>query len=174
MVESIPAPSDDVDAASRQHVRIVASAESGWGVAATRDFAAGEIVLVFRGRRLSHRQIADFTHCLEIAPGKYLGPSGGADDYVNHSCRPNCHVSMEDGRAVLRTHARIRKGEELTMDYSAVMWRDPTSFLCRCGEPGCRGKIGNFARLPQATQAGYIARGWVPDFVLAEWSPGES
>lgn len=56
--------------------------------------------------------------------------------YVNHSCRPNCLSPGYDFEIAVRD---IEVGEELTDDYGTLNleW----SFECRCGNPGCRGKI---------------------------------
>jgi len=123
-------------------VRIIdCPAGKGKGVLAVDAFAAGEVVLEFRGQHLRHRDIVDFTHCLEVRPGEYLGPSGAADDFVNHSCAPNCRVVAEDGAVLLRALRDIAGGEELTFDYSRNLWDDPTAFFCDCGTVACRGEV---------------------------------
>lgn len=138
----------------------------GLGVCAGRFFAAGEYVLTFQGRLLLKDQIRDFTHCLEVAAGVFLGPSGGADDHVNHSCNPNCAVFFEGNRPTLRTLVDIRQDEQFTFDYSTIMFTDPSSFDCRCGQRNCRGRIGSFLSLPNATRRRYVALSLVPEFVL--------
>ena len=144
-------------------LRIVTSpGAAGRCVWAGLPLALGEEVLTFGGERYTHDQLSDFTHCLEIAPGVYLGPSGEADDYVNHSCHPNCHVAVVEDHFVLRANAAIAAGDEITFDYSTVMWNDPTSFVCKCGWPNCRGVIRSFPYLPERTKARYIALGFVP------------
>jgi hypothetical protein len=139
----------------------------GRGVVARRRFATGECVLIFQGKVLLKEEIHDFTHCLEIDCGVFLGPSGGADDHVNHSCDPNCAVFFEQGRPVLRALVDIGPNDQVTFDYSTVMCTDPTSFICRCGSVNCRGRISAFDTLPEATKRRYDARSMVPKFVLA-------
>ena len=59
--------------------------------------------------------------------------------FINHSCRPNTFTRITDTRAEFYALRAIAKGEELTVDYedSHHNGRLP----CRCGAPGCRGKI---------------------------------
>lgn len=139
----------------------------GRGVFAGRAFITGERVLEFVGEVLTRAQVADFTHCLEVGAGVFLGPSGAADDHVNHSCNPNCAVFFEAGRPVLRALVDIERNEQLSYDYSTVMLTDPTSFDCACGSRNCRRRIGGFLGLPAATRRRYLALGLVPDFVQA-------
>ena len=139
---------------------------NGRGVFAAKSFEPGDAVLAFGGRVLALDQLADFTHCLEIAPALFLGPSGEADDFVNHSCEPNCRVEIDGGAAVLRALRPVAPGDELTYDYSTMMVRDPTTFDCRCGGSRCRGRIVAFGALPAELRAEYERRGLVPAFVL--------
>ena len=45
--------------------------------------------------------------------------SGGSGaEYVNHSCRPNLYMRKTAEHIFLISRRRIRKGEELTLDYS--------------------------------------------------------
>ncbi len=139
----------------------------GRGVFAGRAFASGERLLAFTGKVLTHSEVRDFTHCLETGVGVFLGPSGAADDHVNHSCNPNCAVFFEAGKPVLRALVDIKQNEQLSYDYSTVMLTDPTSFVCACGSRNCRGRIGGFLELPPATRRRYLALGLVPEFVRA-------
>jgi hypothetical protein len=145
----------------------VGHGEKGRCVLAARPLNAGQVVLEFGGPLLRAEEIRDFTHCLEIGPNLFLGPSGGSDDYVNHSCDPNCAVELADAVASLRALRDIAEGEEITYDYSTLMVRDPTSFECRCGASACRGVVGPFRTLPQSLRRQYERGGIVPPFVLA-------
>jgi len=137
---------------------------NGVGVFARRDLAVGEYVLTFRGDRLLKEQISDFTHCLEIGNGYFLGPSGDVDDFVNHSCSPNCGVYVEGGEMVLRAIRVIHANSELTFDYSTVMQHDPTTFHCQCGSRWCRRVVGPFASLPPSARRRYLRLKCVPLF----------
>lgn len=146
-------------------VVIVDVAGRGHGVIAARPIAAGEIVLAFGGPVLLREGIRDFTHVLEIDTGVFLGASGGADDYVNHSCEPNCAVTARRGRVVLMTLRGLEVGEELTYDYATAMVTDPTRFACRCGAARCRGELRPWGELPARVRKGHPAREVLLPFV---------
>jgi hypothetical protein len=132
----------------------------------SRRVRSGEVVLTFRGPLLRKDQIGDFTHCLEVGPDRFLGPSGGPDDYVNHGCDPNCAIELDGQTPLLRAIRDIARGEEIVYDYSTSMVSDPTSFECRCGAATCRGVVHPFRTLPPALRRRYEQRGMVPAFVI--------
>jgi len=69
--------------------------------------------------------------------------SGGSGaEYVNHSCHPNLYMRKTARHIYLISRRRIRRGEELTLDYK-LRPRWPR-LKCRCGEAKCRG----FMNLP--------------------------
>ena len=57
---------------------------------------------------------------------------------VNHSCAPNCEILTEGRRAWIVALRDISPGEELTYDYD---FDEGPVEPCRCGAPGCRGRI---------------------------------
>jgi SET domain-containing protein len=58
---------------------------------------------------------------------------GNIARYINHSCHPNCWFEVVDKTIWIRAGRNIRRGEELTYDYSTI---GEPSILCRC-RPGC-------------------------------------
>lgn len=136
------------------------------GVFARRPIRSGEPILRFGGEVLPLSRISDFTHVLEIDTGLFLGPSGAADDYINHSCDPNCAVSIDTGGAWLVAVSDIAEGDELTFDYSTVLVTDPTEFPCSCDSSVCRRRITAFAKLPPREQRRLFEQGMVPGFAL--------
>lgn len=144
---------------------IIDSPGRGRGVIVNRDYSSGEFVMNFTGKKTHIRDIDDFTHFLQISPDYFISPSGNADDFVNHSCDPNCALYFENGQydeLVLRAIRNIRQGEELSFDYGTIMFNEPTRFHCECGSPKCRGMIGNFDTLPEEQQKQYLAAGVIP------------
>ena len=62
---------------------------------------------------------------------------GNIARFINHSCTPNCWFEVVDKTIWIRASRDIRKGEELTYDYSIIGER---TIPCRC-RPGCPNKI---------------------------------
>lgn len=62
--------------------------------------------------------------------------------YINHSCEPNCEVSIEDGKIWISSIKHIKKNEELNYDYGYPF--DPDDFrdhVCVCSKKNCIGYI---------------------------------
>jgi SET domain-containing protein len=59
---------------------------------------------------------------------------GNIARYINHSCNPNCYTQIVGDTIWIRAARNIRKGEELTYDYSTD---GVGSIPCRCS-PGCK------------------------------------
>ena len=73
--------------------------------------------------------------------------------YLNHSCDPN---SVVIGRRMLIARRSIRKGEEITMDYSLTDADPHWRMKCRCGSRNCRRTILPIQRLPVRTYKKYL------------------
>lgn len=117
---------------------------------AARRIAAGEVILEFSGAVLSRAQVREDDYHLQIDEDRYLGASGQADDYVNHSCDPNAGFA-DSLRLVARRD--ITPDEEITWDYScAIDEADFPGFPCRCGAASCRGRVRSFRHLDAMTR----------------------
>jgi len=134
----------------------------GRGVYSNIAYRANEFVMEFTGDVTPIWEINDFTHYLQIAPDLFLGPSGGADDYVNHSCDPNCALYFENDTLVLRTIRKIKAGQELSFDYGTIQFSEPTTFKCECGSRRCRGMVGSFYLLSPDLREYYLAKNMIP------------
>ena len=80
--------------------------------------------------------------------------------YINHSCDPN--VILMDKIIVVALRA-IRKGEEITLDYSLteadLNWR----MRCKCSSRNCRKEIRSIQFLPEELYREYES--YVPEFL---------
>lgn len=128
--------------------------DRNYGVFATRDFAAGETVMLgVPGRPVpanhSHANQVDLTSWV-VEDG--LGP------IVNHSCDPNCGVRVNDaveGFDFVALRA-IAADEEITFDYAMrnyVIEHFPER--CLCGSAICRVSITGWKDLPAERKAAY-------------------
>ncbi|MEY4427910.1 MAG: hypothetical protein RLZZ182_599 [Pseudomonadota bacterium] len=57
--------------------------------------------------------------------------------FANHSCEPNLHLKVEQGRVAFYALRDIASGEELTADYGETHHQG--RLACRCGAARCRG-----------------------------------
>ena len=137
----------------------------GFGLFATREIPAGTRVLEYTGERISHAEAADryddadgaHVHTLLFTVDRRTvidgAVGGGSGRYVNHSCDPNCEVTIERGRIFFDTLRSVPAGAELTYDYALTRpyplprdWR--TRYACWCDATSCRGTM--LARPPRA------------------------
>ncbi len=101
----------------------------------------GEIIDLNEALRRNDSASPKYSHyILEVDDNVYI--DGAAWDealrYVNHSCEPNCEVMVRRRKAYFVTTRRIRRGEELTIDYS---FDDDMREPCFCGCETCRGHM---------------------------------
>jgi SET domain-containing protein len=125
-----------------------ASAISGQGLFARRDFAVGELIAAYAGTLLTAPPDVPTpgqpTYLVEIRPGVWL--DGSAPDnparFANHSCAPNAELVHDEtaGHPWLVAHRAIAIGDEITFDYGFSL-AESLFHPCRCGAPECVGRI---------------------------------
>ncbi len=148
-------------------VYIKSSSQHGRGVFAHAQILAGETILTFSGPLLKRAEVREQDYHLQVGADLYLGASGEADDYVNHSCEPN--AGFRDG-LVLVARRDIRAGEEVTWDYStAIDEEDFPGFACCCGALACRGAVRSFRHLDPDTQG--CLRAWLLPYLQKRYFP---
>jgi len=133
----------------------------------------GTIIFEFKGDVINSEDIPkdlkpEDDYYLQIAPNKYLGPSGWLDDKVNHSCNFNCYVQIVGHRAFLISLYEILPGHQITFDYSTTSTETPEewSMKCNCGSYTCRKTISGYNSLDQTTRENYEKLGIVPKYVM--------
>ncbi|HEY1559001.1 MAG TPA: SET domain-containing protein-lysine N-methyltransferase [Kofleriaceae bacterium] len=128
-------------------LRVVSSAIHGYGVVATRAFAAGETLCLGDGVLYQPDDDFDDTYALILD-----GPEGhdvlwdlvDQTRWLNHSCEPNTEVLSRwdaDAKSVRAWWVALRDiapGDEITYDYAFVA---DVAEPCACGAPSCRGLI---------------------------------
>lgn len=144
---------------------IIQNGLHGRGVFAGEGIGKGRLIMPFTGPFLRKEQTTAETYALQIGPDLYIGGSGGMDDCVNHSCDPNAGMVIVGREANLVAIRDIQAGEEICFDYSTTLDEDDFEFDCRCGAAGCRGRIGDGKRLPEAVWRRYLELGILPEYV---------
>jgi len=143
----------------------------GRGVFATSFIPKGEVLIEFTGPAYTKAQYIELLnpnncHFLQINQDCFIGPSGKADDFINHSCNPNGGVVYEAAKVFLMAIRDIQANEEVTFDYSTTMDEGHWEMDCLCGEMNCRGKIRDFKHLPAELKRKYKELGVVAPFIL--------
>lgn len=142
----------------------------GKAVFAATHFPFGTRIVEFTGERvhksLLPRSVEGVTdRFVQIDEDYWMGPSGGVDDLINHSCNPNAGLRFLDGGVFLHALRDIEPGEEITWDYSTTLHASQWRMQCKCGAPNCRSAVGDFEELPQGLRDEYRAMGLVPPYL---------
>ena len=152
----------------------IKATDKGKSVFADSDIRKGDFICEFTGPVYTMEEYKKLhdpcnNHFLQIDDDRFMGPSGNADDLINHSCNPNCGLTYRNGRVELIAITGIRKGEELTFDYSTTMDEDCWEMDCLCGDPLCRGTVRDFRHLPDHLRKRYIELGVVMPFIARKY-----
>jgi SET domain-containing protein len=78
---------------------------------------------------------------VELSERKAIDFSRSSDPmrYTNHSCRPNARLTIRQGRVEFYALRGIAPGEEITVNYGET--HHEGRLACRCGQPGCIGRL---------------------------------
>jgi SET domain-containing protein len=120
----------------------------GYGVFTREPITKNTRIIAYEGELIANREseareeryLADgciWVFRINRAWSRDATVGGNISRYVNHSCRPNCWIEIVDKTIWIRASKSIRKGEELTFDYSTDGKR---TIRCRC-RPGCTNKL---------------------------------
>jgi len=139
------------------------------GIFTSINIDANSPILEFNGEIHNQETMPNPDHpaWLQITNSFFIGPSGGKDDYINHSCNPNCYVSAVGKRAILYSMYYIMAGSELTFDYSTTSTDTLNTWQmdCYCKSYNCRKKISGYQYLDDKTKKNYLDKGAVPLFI---------
>lgn len=126
----------------------IKKSNSGNGLFARKLIKKGSVVFHFKGK------IGDDAHTnpesLQIDENKFLESTLKFDDFLNHSCEPNCYIDWQNLNLVALKDIQI--GEELTFDYNTAEYDlinmvQNCSFKCNCGSKNCIGEVRGFRYL---------------------------
>jgi len=132
-------------------IQVEQSKLHGKGLMATRDIEEGEFLGYVSGPIV---EIRNFTKALSkktldwIGVGRYtwINTDKSIFRYINHSCNPN---SALVSKRTVRAIKPIKKGEEVTMDYSLTEAEEGWYINCKCKSKNCRHKILRISELPK-------------------------
>ena len=121
------------------------SSIQGWGVFSTQPIPKNTRIIDYAGEKITNRESRarearylkrGHIWCFKLNRlyVRDAAVGGNVARYINHSCTPNCDTQVIGDTIWSHATRNIRKGEELTYDYSTD---GVGSILCRCS-PGCR------------------------------------
>lgn len=154
------------------YVFLIARNKMGKGVYSGQTFVKGQEVIEFQGEIYQRNDlpiaVSNATdRFLQIDHDLFIGPSDDIDDLINHNCNPSAGIKfLADGCVKVVALRDIGYGDELTIDYSTTSLDHDWTFHCLCGSSNCRGIIGDFRSLPEATKQHYRQLNILPSYVL--------
>lgn len=90
---------------------------------------------------------------LQIDKSLWISPfKNNPGFYINHSCNPSAGIRGSIEIVAMRD---IKKGEEITFDYSTSESEDGWTLVCQCGEENCRRLIESYELLPAELKLKY-------------------
>ena len=143
-----PAPAlTDRPAYQKYAVDVRASAIDGQGAFAAEAIPTRRKIGEIRGESISVRDAriratrSERIMIVELSDKRAIDFSLSADPmrYTNHSCRPNARLCIRAGRVEFYALADIAPGAEITVNYGPT--HHEGRLACRCGAPGCIGRL---------------------------------
>jgi histone-lysine N-methyltransferase SETD1 len=128
-------------------VRVADSVIDGQGVFADEAIPArrkigevrGEAISVQEAQRRSRGQARIMMIAVSERRAIDASQSTDAMRFINHSCRPNASLRLNQGRVEFHSMRDIEVGEEITVNYGETHHRG--RLTCRCGVVGCVGAL---------------------------------
>ncbi len=152
------------------NVIVKKSPVEGLGVYADKNFKKGENILIIDDTHAVTDESKLTTHqheydCDYLSNGKVILMQE-PEKFINHSCGPNTYVKTINNLRHVLAMKDIKKGEEITYDYS-INGDNNGTFKCNCGSKNCK-KIyqGNFFKLPKDIQLKYLP--YLDDWFIEE------
>jgi hypothetical protein len=110
------------------------------------------------------RAVKNHSHATQVGLWEHV-QLGGLCSKVNHSCRPNCGVRLNDlGAPDLIALEPIVAEDEITFDYAMRNYSIEHLPRCCCGASICRGSITGWKDLSTEQKEAY--RGCVAPYLL--------
>jgi uncharacterized protein len=125
------------------------SSIDGFGVFAAEPIAKHARIIDYAGELIRNDEECEAREARYLADGctwifrvnrawsRDASVGGNIARFINHSCTPNCSFEVVDKTIWIKAARAIRRGEELTYNYSIIGER---TIPCRC-RPDCTNKI---------------------------------
>ena len=144
--------------------KIGKSKKHGVGLFSKKNFKRNQLVLVCSGPIIT--KCSKLTLPIDYNLFLDLSDKKNHSKFINHSCEPNCGIK---NRTQIVAMKNIKKGEEITIDYSMVLydydyynWKG--NIKCACGSKNCTGERGGYKNLSLSQKKRY--KGFISEFLL--------
>lgn len=129
---------------------IATSKIAGKGCFANQNIKKDEIIFIAKGVKKKDSYDPNYeygSHWMAIGKYKWLSPlRSNSLWFINHSCEPNAGLKRKINIVAMKN---IKKGKEITLDYSTTEDDPYWKMKCSCGNKNCRKIIRNIHFLPE-------------------------
>jgi hypothetical protein len=128
---------------------------TGKGIFAKVDIKKGDVIFVWKGQKKSGRSYPwDWgSRWLQVGQYEWIAPMRNTPGwYINHSCNPNSGIKDSIKIVAMKN---IRRGEEVTIDYSTFESEKGWYLECQCKSKNCRHIIRSYEFLPPKLRQKY-------------------
>lgn len=145
---------------------------TGKGLFAQTAYEKDQPIMKLEGRLVSLSDVEKMNksqqdNVCQIGAELYLDMTKQQSFFVNHSCNANAGIKILHKQAFLAAIKPIKKGEEITFDYSTTSTdtEDDWQMKCLCGSWNCRKKVSGFSYLKKEEKEYYLSKGVVPVYL---------
>lgn len=143
-------------------IRVAPSPVHGHGCWATRAFDPDELIGWYEGNLVPFDD--SVPNAIQIGPGLYINPPAHGRIhplwFVNHRAEPNVRLEVDGHRAAAICFRPLAPGDELFIDYRAMMFEESWRMVCGDGQ-----LVASLDVLDEDTRAMLLARGDVPRWI---------
>jgi len=119
------------------------ASSTGQGLFAKANFKKGNLIFTWEGVLKKGRYPCYVgARWLQIEKFQWIAPlRNNPGWYINHSCNPNCGIKNSVKIVAMKN---IRRGEEVTIDYSTSESENGWYLICHCENKNCRRIIRSY------------------------------
>jgi uncharacterized protein len=144
--------------------KVSVSKTHGKGLFATTDIKKNQFIWYIQGTRIkkipkTRKECSTMQTWFGLSRYLWIDPGTNAFRYLNHACEPNAAIV---GTKTLVAMRPIRKGEEITIDYSMTDAEPLWDMKCSCGAKRCRKVIRSIQTVPLAVYQRHLP--YVPKY----------
>lgn len=138
----------------------------GEGVHTKKDYKKGDTLFIIKGTKkkwiVTNQEESLFgPDWIGVSKTVWIDPVGHAK-YLNHSCNPNAGIK---GKVTVVALKDIKKGSEITIDYSTTEIDTLWYMKCDCGEKNCRKTVRSIQSLPKEVFEKYSP--YIPKYFMS-------
>lgn len=131
----------------------------GKGVFSNKDFKKDETIFVFKGKKVGWRKSTN--NSIQIGHNQWIVPTQKSNgNFLNHSCSPSCGIKYSIKIVAIK---HIKKGKEITIDYSITVGEKFWKMKCNCNQKNCRKIIKSYKEIPKKLKEKY--KGWESEYL---------